>query len=227
MPPDRRDVDASAQRIGAGPGDPREIGAASSASGRKAGRSDCGMAPARLSNAARCSARERRHRGNRAPGGRGVRAGDERLGRRARGGKHVARHVALSARAMQRDQPDQPGDRLRTAGMTGGFGSGRRGGSRRAPAPRAGSAQTPSRRNSLRARRDPASGRRRGRRCALRDSRRTVSWGGCDGRSLQAAPRRAGGRRLRRWRWRRATIAGGFRPAALRGCGRAPRRFRR
>ena len=117
---------------------------------------------------------ERRHRGNRAPGGRGVIAGDERLGRRARGGKHVARHVALPARAMQRDQPDQPGDRLRAAGMTGGFGGAdaRVGG--RAPAPRAGSAPTPSRRNSLRARRGPASGRRRGRRCALRDNRRTA-----------------------------------------------------
>ena len=84
--------------------------------------SDCGMAPARALECREMLGRKRGHRRDRAPGRRRVLAGDERLGRRAGGGKHVARHVALAARAMQRDQRISPVIACAQPAWPGGFG---------------------------------------------------------------------------------------------------------
>ena len=51
----------------------------------------------------------------------------ELRGRGARGGEQVPRDEALAARPMQRQQPDQPGDRLRASRMAGKPGKARRG----------------------------------------------------------------------------------------------------
>ena len=125
VPPHRRDVGTVLKRIKPRPPDLPEIRT------RQRKRQERRPQRLRYRNGPPLECREmlgrqRRHRRHGAPRRSRILAFDERSRRRAGRGKDIPRHIALAACAMQRDQPDQPGDRLRAAGMSGGFGDRRR-----------------------------------------------------------------------------------------------------